>query len=134
MQTRFFEYFRISFFAHNFFIFENFSKISICVPPKPTLLYNFDFIKNFVSLTLKIDTKIFMKAKLSSRVDFTEIEIFKKFQFAFPKLIMIYNFGWMYFLRISTPLGRNLRFSSKIMRNIRISQNNAYHKKVDFQS
>ena len=55
MQTRFFEYFRISFFAHNFFIFENFSKISICVPPKPTLLYNFDFTKNFVSLTLKID-------------------------------------------------------------------------------
>ena len=55
MQTRFFEYFRISFFAHNFFIFENFSKISICVPPKPTLLYNFDFIKNFVSPTLKID-------------------------------------------------------------------------------
>ena len=31
----------ISFFAHNFFIFENFSKISIRVPPKPTMIYNF---------------------------------------------------------------------------------------------
>ena len=57
MQTRFFEYFRISFFAHNFFIFENFSKISICVPPKPTMLYNFCRISTPLGWNLRFSSK-----------------------------------------------------------------------------